>query len=72
MRNPTIAIQCGACEVPVSAVLHPTPETVISCPDCGASDTYEDVGKACFAEVAARPIGSAPEDRPASKWKFRA
>lgn len=72
MRNPAIAMQCGACLVPIAPVLHPAPETLITCPQCGASDTFAVVRQTCFDELATRPVLGAEDTRAPLKWKFRA
>lgn len=36
-------VQCGLCKVPLKAPVEPKAEDVIICPECGDSDTYENV-----------------------------
>lgn len=73
MRNPSIAIECGACRVPINAVINPEPSTMISCPKCEASDTFAEVRRICFEDVAARfrRAINPHADQPAVKWKFK-
>jgi hypothetical protein len=72
MRNPAIAIQCGGCLVPIAPVLHPQPDTLISCPKCGASEPYSTVWAVCMEEVKTRPIGKGVDLRAPARWRFRA
>lgn len=76
MQNPALAIICGACSVPINPVLHPNADTEISCPQCGARDSFADVKAECMAEAkqrfsrAAKPI-SGSDDAPAFRWRYR-
>lgn len=81
MKAPSRAIICGACRIPVNPVIYPKPDTEISCPQCGARDSYSEVHRVCMEEVKHRfgrilalpPADgdeAAPERR-AFKWQFR-
>ncbi|ODS94658.1 MAG: hypothetical protein ABS49_11560 [Erythrobacter sp. SCN 62-14] len=67
MKNPAIAIECATCAVPVNPVLHPKPDTVISCPQCGAAEPYSAVWQACMTDFPQRLAGK-PSD---ASWRFR-
>ncbi len=69
MKNPALAIECAKCAVPITPVLHPKPDTPISCPECGASDPYREVWAGCMAEIGNRLGGRATPD---ARWRFRA
>jgi hypothetical protein len=67
MKNPALAIECGACAVPIAPVLHPKPDTLISCPRCGAAEPYAKVWGECMADFPLR-IAGRPTD---ARWRFR-
>jgi hypothetical protein len=67
MRNPTAVIECGACRVPISPAIHVKPTTVISCAQCGAEGSFEEVFLECLADVQNRKRGG---DKPGA-WRFR-
>lgn len=69
MKNPTLAIACAPCGVPIAPVLHPKPDTVISCPQCGTAEPYSEVWAGCMSEIAQR-LRRMPTDD--AKWRFRA
>lgn len=69
MKNPALAIECARCAVPVSPALHPTPETLITCPQCEAAAPYKAVFAGCMTEIAARLDGQSAEG---AQWRFRA
>lgn len=69
MKNPALAIACARCAVPIAPVLHPKPDTLISCPQCGAAEPYREVWAGCMAEIAQRLRGKPAVE---AKWRFRA
>ena len=73
MKNPAAIMLCGACRVPINPVVHPKPETEISCPSCGTSDTYAAATAICMEEVKerfSRATGSSAESTE-FKWRYR-
>jgi uncharacterized Zn finger protein (UPF0148 family) len=36
-------VKCGKCKVPLKGPVEPKAEDTIICPECGSSDTYENV-----------------------------
>lgn len=76
MKAPSRAILCDPCGVTINPVLHPKPETPVTCPKCGASDAYQAAFKACLDEVSDRVRRNrncksvADLERPAFKWRF--
>ena len=71
MRNPATAVICGPCRVAVTPVLHPQPETMISCPQCGATDTFRDVTAECLEQVKQRFSRATGRSAESTDWKWR-
>jgi hypothetical protein len=77
MKHPDKAIICGACLARVHSPTDPGPEDLISCPQCGASDTWDRVWAECMSEVAdrfsrtGRPTKAANGEKPAFRWQFK-
>ena len=40
-----VDIRCAKCWTPLRAASEPKPDTVVSCPACGTSDTYENASR---------------------------
>ena len=40
-----IGIRCARCKIQLTAVSAPECDTVVSCPDCGMSDTHENASR---------------------------
>jgi hypothetical protein len=38
-------IKCAKCKVPIQVASDPKPDTIVSCPVCGISDTFENAGR---------------------------
>lgn len=76
MKAPSRAIMCDPCGVPINPVLHPKPDTLLTCRKCGASDAHDVVFRACLDEFSDRVRRNrncksvADLERPAFKWRF--
>lgn len=65
MANDTQNVLCGYCRIPVKGPADPDIKDVFSCPDCGNSDTIENVmasAKAFVVELAQRHLQEAARE----------
>ena len=62
MKEPAKAIICGTCRVAIKDIFDPKPNDEISCPQCGARDSFEVAMKIAFQHIEYRLHAAGKED----------